>query len=108
SFQSSAAASALAAIDACAAAATRNDDGNTGSLPVSVTASSADGAPPADVQRSARMSRAAFMVNSSYTGKAGSLVLSIVARISIQEPRPLGVPNAFSSAASCEWPVSVA
>src|SRR5579859_1089730 len=56
-FQISTAASALAAIDACAAAATRNDDGSTGSAPVSVTASSAEGSPPARCQRAARMSR---------------------------------------------------
>src|SRR6185312_14635370 len=60
-FQISAAASALAAIEACAAAATRNDDGTTGFAPVSVTASSADGAPPARCQRSAKISRGDFM-----------------------------------------------
>src|SRR5882757_1805151 len=59
-FQISAAASPAAATLVCAAAATRNDDGNCGSSPVSVTASSADGSPPADVQMSLRVSRGVF------------------------------------------------
>ena len=54
-FQISAAASPAAAMLVCAAAATRNDDGSCGSSPVSVTASSAAGSPPARVQRSARI-----------------------------------------------------
>jgi len=49
-----------AAMLACAAAATRNDDGSCGSSPVSVTASSADGSPPADLQISARISCGVF------------------------------------------------
>ena len=53
-----------AAMLACAAAATRNDDGSCGSSPVSVTASSAEGSPPADVQRSARISRGVCMMGS--------------------------------------------
>jgi len=42
-------------------AATRNDDGSCGSSPLSVTASSAAGSPPADAQRSARISRGVRM-----------------------------------------------
>src|SRR6478735_4102587 len=61
SFQISAAASPDAAMLTCAAAATRNDDGNSGSLPVSVTAPSAAGSPPADVQTSARLSSGVFL-----------------------------------------------
>src|SRR5690242_6705965 len=61
SFQIPAAARPLAAMLACAAAATRNDDGSCGSAPLSVTASSADISPPANVQRSVRMSRGACM-----------------------------------------------
>src|SRR3954449_13232978 len=60
SFQISAAASPDAATLTCAAAATRNDDGSNGSSPVSVTASSAAGSPPADVQTSARTSSGIF------------------------------------------------
>src|SRR5205085_5666901 len=57
SFQISAAASPDAAMLTCAAAATRNDDGSCGSSPVSRTASSAAGSPPAEVQTSVRISR---------------------------------------------------
>src|SRR4051812_21461753 len=56
-FQISAAASPDAAMLTCAAAATRNDDGSCGSSPVSVTAPSAAGPPPVDVQTSERISR---------------------------------------------------
>ena len=56
-FQISAAASPVAATLACAAAATRNDDGSCGSSPVSVSASSAEASPPAEVQISERISR---------------------------------------------------
>ena len=56
-----AAARPAAAMEACAAAATRNDDGNCGSSPVSVTASSAAASPPAWVQISARISRGLCM-----------------------------------------------
>src|ERR1700688_2040788 len=61
SFQICAAASPAAAMLVCAAAATRNDDGSCGSSPVRVTASSAAGSPPADVQRSDRISRSVCM-----------------------------------------------
>src|SRR5258706_14943699 len=54
-FQTCAAARPAAAMLACAAAATRNDAGSCGSSPVRVTASSADGSPPADVPTSARI-----------------------------------------------------
>src|SRR5581483_2701831 len=54
-FQISAAASPLAAIEACAAASTRNDDGSTGSVPVSLTELSAAGSPPARDQRALRI-----------------------------------------------------
>src|ERR1700726_596637 len=72
-FQTCAAAIPAAAMLACAAAATRNDDGSCGSAPVSVTASSAADSPPADVQRSARISRGVCMEflhfrDSSYAG----------------------------------------
>ena len=56
-FQISAAASPVAATLTCAAAATRNDDGSCGSSPVSVTVSSAEASPPAEVQISRRISR---------------------------------------------------
>src|SRR5207237_6602143 len=46
-----------AAMLTCAAAATRNDDGSCGSSPVSVTAPSAAGSPPAEFQTSERISR---------------------------------------------------
>src|SRR6185436_16031365 len=59
--QISAAASPDAATLTCAAAATRNDDGSIGSSPVRVTASSASGAPPADVQTPERMSSGVFL-----------------------------------------------
>jgi uncharacterized membrane protein YfcA len=45
-----------AAMLVCAAAATRNDEGSCGSSPVSVTVSSAEASPPAEVQISARIS----------------------------------------------------
>jgi hypothetical protein len=54
-------ASPAAAMLACAAAATRNDDGSCGSSPVSVTASSADGSPLAAVQIASRISRGLCM-----------------------------------------------
>src|SRR3954466_8174313 len=74
SFQISAAANPVAATLACAAAATRNDDGNCGSSPVSVTASSAAASPPADVQMSLRISSEVFLglcidVTSPYASK---------------------------------------
>ena len=53
--QISAAASPVAAIDVCAAAPTRNEDGSPGSAPVSVTRSRAAGSPPAADHRSARI-----------------------------------------------------
>src|SRR5450631_87171 len=59
--QTCAAASPVAAMLACAEAATRNDDGSCGSAPVSVTVSSAAGSPPADVQISRRISRGLCM-----------------------------------------------
>src|SRR5579863_40918 len=46
---------------ACAAAATRNDEGTCGSSPVSVTVSSAAESPPTRVQRSAKISRGLCM-----------------------------------------------
>ena len=62
SFQISAAASPLAAIEACAAASTRNDDGSTVRAGQRDGLSAADGSPPASVQRSARISRGVFIV----------------------------------------------
>ena len=53
--QISAAANPVAAIDVCAAAPTRNEDGSPGSAPVSVTRSRAAGSPPAADHRSARI-----------------------------------------------------
>src|SRR6266576_2990870 len=60
-FQTCAAANPAAAMLACAAAATRNDDGSCGSSPVSVTAASAEGSPPASAHRSVRISRGLCM-----------------------------------------------
>src|SRR5881396_345278 len=60
-FQIFAAANPVAATLACAAAATRNDDGNCGSSPVSVTAPSAAASPPAEVQMSDRISSEVFL-----------------------------------------------
>src|SRR5262245_36332343 len=56
SRQSSAAASPAAAIVTCAAVPTRNDDGSTGSVPVSATRSSAAGSPPPSDQSACRAS----------------------------------------------------
>src|SRR5437764_4704577 len=61
SFQIFAAASPAAATLVCAAAATRNDDGNCGSSPVSVTVFSVAGSPRAEVQISARISFGVFL-----------------------------------------------
>jgi hypothetical protein len=47
---------------ACAAAATRNDDGSIGSSPVRVTLASADGAPPAALQIALRISLGLAMI----------------------------------------------
>src|SRR3954454_3210561 len=80
-FQTCAAASPAAAMLACAAAPRRNDDGSCGSSAVSVTASSADGSPPASVQRSARISRGVCIggipqfTQSSYAGLTGESIL---------------------------------
>src|SRR5438067_8941768 len=69
-FQIFAAANPVAATLACAAAATRNDDGNCGSSPVSVTASSAAASPKAEVQMSLRISRGlCIAVTSPYGSK---------------------------------------
>ena len=75
--RSRAAASPAAAMLVCAAAATRNDDGSCGSSPVSVTASSAAGSPPAEVQRSARISRGVCMGNSLRVAATLSLIVII-------------------------------
>ena len=78
-FQISAAASPVAATLTCAAAATRNEDGNCGSSPVSVSASSAEASPPAEVQISRRISWGLFM------GVLHQRV-SNVARMSVRNP----------------------
>src|SRR5260370_40591676 len=54
-FQICAATSPAAAMLACAATATRNDDGSCGSCAVSVTASSAESSPSTEVQMSERI-----------------------------------------------------
>src|SRR6185437_1791658 len=61
-----AAARPAAAMLACAAAATRNDDGSIGSSPVSVTFSSAAGSPPAAIQMSLRISLGPGMIPRCY------------------------------------------
>src|SRR6185312_12857391 len=61
-----AAARPAAAILACAAAATRNDDGSIGSSPVRVTFSSAAGSLPAAVQMSLRISLGLGMIPRCY------------------------------------------
>src|SRR5712671_6323378 len=80
-FQISAAARPAAATLACAAAATRNDDGSCGSSPVSFTASSAAASPPADVQISLRISLAVFIsVALPYVQKALPQLVFILTR----------------------------
>ena len=62
---------------------TRNDDGSCGSSPVSVTASSAAGSPPADVQRSARISRGVCMGDSTEMQRSAARFTQVVAGIHV-------------------------
>src|SRR5688572_11545092 len=63
---SCAAASPAAAIAACAAVPTRNEEGSAGSLPVSVTLPRAAGSPPVWLQRSARISAGDLVMPAEY------------------------------------------
>ena len=67
-------------IDACAAAAIRNDDGNCGSSPLSVTSLSAEASPPASVQISARISRGLCMRTSRFFSGPHTRALTRVPR----------------------------